>query len=249
MLDERALLTSSDWFESVVARCQVFIGTRMPTEFNIVDVASTLVHNLQDARCPGEDLLLRALLLDVADHWGVALHEDLHRRRHPTPCGFDTATTLRAFLNSARGNAKRGFLEWAQHFRTELHRVHPVSPARLAAAFIREPDGERSDAASLATMLGVSPRQLRRGFLLTFRMPLPEYLRRARLLRALEVMAAQPGKVEPVALEVGYRSKKNFYRVFQQLVGMTPTAFMKLPPESARGLIDSVGSAFRRGPD
>ena len=208
MLDERALLSSSDWFESVVARCQVFIGKPRPTEFNIVDVASTFVHDLPDARCPGEDLLLRALLLDVADRWGVSLHEDVHRRRNAAACGFDTATTLRVFLNSARGHAKRGFLEWARHFRIELHRVHPVSAARLAAALIREPDGERADAASLATVIGVSPRQLRRAFLQTFGMPLPEYLRRARLLRALEVMAAQPGKVEPVASKSGIGARR-----------------------------------------
>jgi AraC-like DNA-binding protein len=221
MMDEPVCLSFSEWFENVVARCQVFIGGRTPTEFDVVDVASTFVGHLPDARCPAEDLLQRALLLDVADRWGTSVHDELHQRANPVPCGFDATSTLRPFLKSGRGNAKHRFLIWARHFRTELHRVHPVSPARLAAAFIREPDGERADAASLAAMLGVSPRQLRRAFLQTFGVPLPDYLRRARLLRALEVMAAQPGKVEPVALEVGYRSKKNFYRVFRQLVGMT----------------------------
>jgi AraC-like DNA-binding protein len=246
MTIERGPLSFSAWFEDVIARCQVFIGERTPTEFDIVDVASTFSCSLPDPRCPAEDLLLRAVLLDVADRWGVSLHEDLHRRANRAPCGFDAASTLREFLKSGRRNAKHGFVEWARYFRAEFHRIHPVSPARRAAAIVRERAGERSDTASLATSLGVSPRQLRRAFLQTFSVPLPEYLRRARLLRALELMAEQPGKIEPVALDVGYRSKKDFYRVFRQALGMTPTAFMKLPPDAARGVIHRTRLAMSR---
>jgi AraC-like DNA-binding protein len=239
MLTEPVPLVFSEWFECVVARCQVFIGERIPMEFDIVEAASAFVEHLPDARCPGEDLFLRGMLLNVAYRWGESLHNDLHRTDRMA-CGFDATSTLRALLSSARGNEKRGFLEWAQRFRTELYRVHPVSPARRAAVLVRERTGIRLDAAGLATMLGVSPRHLRRAFVATFGVPLPEYVRRARVLRALEAMAAEPRKVESVALDVGYRSKKDFYRAFRQLAGMTPTAFMKLAPQSAGDLIDRM---------
>jgi len=246
MLDEPVPLSFSEWFESVVSRCQVFIGEEAPTEFDIDEVASTFVRNLPDARCPAEDLLLRAFLLDVADRWGASLHDDLHERANSASCSFDATSTLRPLLQTGHGNAKHRFLLWARDFPIELHRVHPVSPARQAAAIIRQRAGERSDAATLATLLGVSPRQLRRAFLQTFGVPLPDYLRRMRLLRALELMASHPGKVEPVALDVGYRSKKDFYRVFRQLLGMTPTAFMRLPPDSARSVILHTRLALSR---
>jgi AraC-like DNA-binding protein len=244
MLDEGSPLSFAEWFESAVARCQVFIGTQTPTEFDIVTVASTFVQSLPDARCPAEDLLLRSLLLDVADRWGTSVHADLHQRPNSQPCGFDPTSTLREFLR-ARGNAKHSFMEWARCFCVEFHRIHPLSPARRAAAIIRD-QAERSDASALATSLGVTPRQLRRAFLQTFGVPLPEYLRRARLLRALELMTEQPGKVEPVALDVGYRSKKDFYRVFRQFIGMTPTDFKKLPRESALRLIDRTRAYLGR---
>jgi len=245
-MSNECVLSSFDWFELVIARCQTFIVAQSPTEFDIVDVASTFIRELPDPRCRGEDVLLRGLLLDVADHWGASLHEELHQRSDPARCVFSTTSMLRHFLDRSREAAKPGFLDWARTFRAELHRVHPISPARQAAAFIRERAGERSDAAALAARLGVSSRQLRRAFHLTYGMTLTEYLQQARLLRALETMTSEPGKIEPVALDVGYRSKKDFYRVFRDVTAMTPRAFIRLPTDSKRRLIDRVRSALTK---
>src|SRR5688572_3582076 len=55
------------------------------------------------------------------------------------------------------------------------------------------------------------------------------YIARCRIERAAE--AIQRGeKVEAVALEVGYRSKKNFYRQFRRRFGMTPGTYRRLAP-------------------
>jgi AraC-like DNA-binding protein len=56
------------------------------------------------------------------------------------------------------------------------------------------------------------------------------------------VLREHPGKIEPVALQIGYGSKKSFYDVFERVVGMTPTAFRRLPSDEARRVIDSVAS-------
>lgn len=53
-------------------------------------------------------------------------------------------------------------------------------------------------------------------------------------------MIEEGGKVEPLALQVGYRSKKNFYRIFSQSVGMTPHRFLRLPPDAARDVLESA---------
>ena len=37
-------------------------------------------------------------------------------------------------------------------------------------------------------------------------------------------------KIEAVALEVGYRSRKDFYRVLRQTMHMTPQVLRSLPP-------------------
>lgn len=51
-----------------------------------------------------------------------------------------------------------------------------------------------------------------------------EYLARMRLERAAR-MIRDGVKVEAVALEVGYRSKKNFYRQFRRRFGTTPALY------------------------
>src|SRR5690349_19575828 len=88
--------------------------------------------------------------------------------------------------------------------------------------------------------MGVSAAQLRRTFQQTFGVSLSEYVRRTRLLRALELMLDQHSKVESVALQVGYQSKKNFYRIFKRSIGMTPRAFLSLPPEAAQDLLHAT---------
>jgi AraC-like DNA-binding protein len=53
-----------------------------------------------------------------------------------------------------------------------------------------------------------------------------EYVTRVRLEHAAHLIAGNV-KVEAVALGVGYRSKKNFYRQFARLFGVTPDAFRR----------------------
>ena len=66
-----------------------------------------------------------------------------------------------------------------------------------------------------------------------------ECLTRVRLAHATELI--QNGvKIEAVALIVGYRSKKNFYRVFKQLTGLMPLEFKRLPADSARQIVEAT---------
>jgi AraC-like DNA-binding protein len=54
------------------------------------------------------------------------------------------------------------------------------------------------------------------------------YVTRVRLARAAHLITSNV-KVEAVALAVGYRSKKNFYRQFLRHFGMTPEAYRRRP--------------------
>ena len=59
-----------------------------------------------------------------------------------------------------------------------------------------------------------------------------------RMAHALESVRHET--IEIVARDVGYRSKKDFYRTFKQLTGMLPSQFRRLPSESARRMIQTV---------
>jgi AraC-like DNA-binding protein len=51
-------------------------------------------------------------------------------------------------------------------------------------------------------------------------------------------------QVEAVALRIGYRRTKNFYRAFRQLTGMTPTGFRRLSAERAAAVLEFAKLAF-----
>ena len=67
-------------------------------------------------------------------------------------------------------------------------------------------------------------------------MSIPQYQRTLRLVDALGRVRHE--KVEAVALSVGYRTTKNFYRAFRELTGMTPTGFRQLSSERAAAVLE-----------
>ena len=69
------------------------------------------------------------------------------------------------------------------------------------------------DVRQLAERVHVSPPQLRRAFSKEFGMPLREYFLAVRLVAALEWIATE--KAEAIALEIGYKSKKNWRLIFE----------------------------------
>ena len=49
--------------------------------------------------------------------------------------------------------------------------------------------------------------------------------------------------IEATALEAGYGSKKNFYRAFRRVTGLTPAAFRRLSHERALHVVESLAAA------
>jgi AraC-like DNA-binding protein len=86
----------------------------------------------------------------------------------------------------------------------------------------------------------VTASRLNRAFIREHGYAVPEYQRRVRLLNALEKINEGRVKIEAVALGVGYHSKKNFYRTFQRLTGLTPTRFRHLSRTARIDVIDGM---------
>ena len=76
----------------------------------------------------------------------------------------------------------------------------------------------------LAEILRKQPAHVGRLFRDEIGLTVHEYVTRARVVfGATQVRAGV--KIEAVALDLGYRSKKNFYRQFRRRFGMTPEAY------------------------
>jgi two-component system response regulator YesN len=76
----------------------------------------------------------------------------------------------------------------------------------------------------LAHRLGKQPDSLGRLFYNELGVTVRDCLTRVRMERAEELVRAGV-KIESVALSVGYRSKKNFYRQFRRHFGTTPDEY------------------------
>jgi methylphosphotriester-DNA--protein-cysteine methyltransferase len=90
----------------------------------------------------------------------------------------------------------------------------------------------------LARGVKMSPSGLRLAFRAEFGRTPRDYQAALRLLSAIKEVAS--GKIEAVALVIGYRSKKDFYRMFRSLTGLTPTNFRSLSQDEQRKLISKA---------
>jgi len=95
---------------------------------------------------------------------------------------------------------------------------------RAAAAHTRERLAD-ADFASACGVAGMSERTLRRRFRRDLGMTWEAYRRRARLLRAVELLSETPAPIGAVAAQTGFESQSAFAKAFGELMGETPRAF------------------------
>ncbi len=89
---------------------------------------------------------------------------------------------------------------------------------------IRQNYSQRLTLATLARLLRRQSAYLGRLFREEIGITVHEYVTRARMVFGGAHVRAGV-KIEAVALDLGYRSKKNFYRQFKRFFGMTPEAY------------------------
>ncbi len=101
------------------------------------------------------------------------------------------------------------------------------SPALLRALALTE--AQLREAApsfeEIAAEVAVSPRSLARRFEAELGMTWRQALRRMRMIRAVEALAASSAPVTTIAFEVGYGSLSAFNAAFRDFAGVTPSAY------------------------
>ena len=102
-----------------------------------------------------------------------------------------------------------------------------IAPVRQLLKLINERSAEHISIRALARSAGLQEAYLSRLFRQQMGLGVRDYLTHIRMARAAALIR-NGDKVEAVALEVGYRSKKNFYRQFSRSFGMTPATFREM---------------------
>lgn len=183
---------------------------------------------------PVESLLLRGLLWESAYRIGSALHALEHRNAR-VRCALDEDDMLLTSFASGVLDGRHAFADWATRFCRVLDHLHPPSGARRAAAVIRRTFPQPLNIEDLARSVHMTASGLRRAFHGEFGRSPRAYQAAVRLLHAIEQV--EVGNIEGIALEVGYRSRKNFYRMFKTLTGLTPTAFRTIADNERRDVM------------
>ena len=115
-------------------------------------------------------------------------------------------------------------MNWVDGFCLELSRTHPESLAQRVAALIRAHLESPLRIGEIATEVGAHPSSIRRAVQREYHMSVRAYSCQLRVEYAESLLRAAPpaDKIEPVALAVGWRSRKNLYRAVRKIRGCTP---------------------------
>jgi len=227
------------WLQAAVGWCQRLVAQLMLADVN--DLTAVTTSALHDAPVPVnqlESVVFRAVLLGL----GLRLVRHVHSDAEVSmacPCAAEGEHALIQFWNTLDRDVLQGFAVWMAAFVEAYNRTHPPTVAEQAARVIRHGASERMGAARIAALCTCNVPTLRHAFRRRYGVSLREYQRIARVTCAVPHVRSGV-KIEAVALEAGYRSKKDFYKVFKQVIGLTPVQFRNLPSSRAAQLVSDA---------
>jgi AraC-like DNA-binding protein len=210
-----------------------------------------LLHQLRKASVSRWPALISSFVAHLR-HWDayesialLVLFADLAEHMRQLPQLADRPPERRDYRLSAMWNAvqsastsgemltllERELITWVTtpRARTALVSAH----VQRAKTFVREHHHERVTLKAVGAAVGRQHQYLATLFRQEAGITIHEYLTCVRIRHAWNLIRAGE-KIEAVALLVGYRSKKNFYRQFKSRVGLGPGA---------------CSDAFRKAPD
>jgi AraC-like DNA-binding protein len=227
------------WFGVIVDALQIAAGRVVLLDRIDAQVfLNTLPQSFPPPRCTAERLILHGQLLQFAAESGEAMHARAHRATRNRQCPFVPEVFLKLLWKPRGRRPLEAFHGWVDAFFKRFREVHPVPAATRAAHLIREHHTKAWDVIALSQRVHATAAQLTRDFRREYGMSIRTYQRRISLVIALPRVREE--KVEAIALELGYRSRKNFYLAFKRATGLTPTAFRELPLHQAQRIIDDA---------
>jgi len=175
------------------------------------------------ARAAALTLEAHALVLLLSFMWATVRRLSGHREAQALQVLSDPACFTLPASDVCRRCAEE-ILDWLRD--QEHQRMAHAAHARKVAQFIDEHLHEGVTLQQIARVSGWRRSYLAAVFRRVMGISPHEYIVRARIQRAAELLHAGE-KVEAVMLLVGYRNKTNFYREFKRLVGLTPGQYRR----------------------
>jgi AraC-like DNA-binding protein len=222
------------WLDEVIVRAQTVAADLITADRDQADaILRAFSVSVSVPSAPLDRVVLRSLLLDVAFKSGCTVHARVHAGLE-VRCPFSPSAFLDRFWLVANEDPRERFDRWRMAFFAELNRTHPPSLGSSVGRLVKRDVRTPWALGELGRRFHATPSRVRRAFHDAFGVSVGEYQRLARLSAAMESL--RQDKLHAVALSVGFKSRKNFYRAFARLLGTTPGAFKRLPDEQASDL-------------
>jgi AraC-like DNA-binding protein len=221
----------STWLIAALESCELACS-RLPQcdRADARDLLKSLTQNLQPPNNQAEGLLLRGLVLEVAVRASATQHGRLHAHSSDQ-CGLKVEGLLDDLAFAHQETVLGHFESWQRAFFCALDLAHPSTLGSSIGVLVRRDFRERWNLARLARHFKTSRSSIRKSFREKFGRSVREYQQLARIVASLDDVRSS--KIEAIARDVGYHSKKNFYNAFRRLIGRTPREYRRLPDDEA----------------
>lgn len=169
--------------------------------------------------------VLSTILMDVCGRVVLALHGQ--NPAVPCRCEATIWAHVSRFSQWRDTDPRMAFRAWLDVFFEGVEREHPANCAVRAAQSIRSAPNRPWTVDTIAAAADAKTGVLRREFYARFGVKLTAYVHLVRVTRAVSLLRT-PAKVEAVAWDVGYRSKKDLYAALSRWASSTPTELRAL---------------------
>ncbi len=201
-----------------------------------------------------EALVAAGIVCRFTDRVGQELHRQVHRETPMSGCAFEPERyRVDICVDPERPdtwNAESIVRGWAESYQARLSAAHPLPVSIRAKQFLRASVGKPVSVAAVAREMGCSVAALRRQFSQSGE-SISQCRTHVRLAVAIERLRRTDGKVEAIALEVGWKSKKDLYKALARVAGVTPATLRRLPEERVEAvhakLVHQDRDSRRRG--
>lgn len=239
---------NDDWIARTRARVSDISEQVTSTDVSEMNARLLPIVSAIDAPAdPWHAAWLTLLLIDVCHQILEAVH---HRQSSDETCACHRYlwTRIAEFTRATDRDPRDSFREWLDAFGRQWNREHAPAAAERAAALMRADPANAWRLRELSRATGAPSARLRHSFIARYGLRPSAYLQLVRVARAVDLFRAGT-KVEAIAWDVGYRSKKDLYGALKRWVGATPTELRALPDCEREWLLQQLRARCLSGED
>ena len=174
---------------------------------------------------------------------GARAFDFLFHQTFRVPLCRQVALPSLAFAPDDTADPGRAVNVWAGQFLEAFSARHSWPLAYRAQAYVDDHLTEPLNLAGMSKSLGCSRGALSRAFVASVGRTLQDYHASRRVTIAISMLRNHTWKVDAVALAVGYRSPKNFYRALRDMTGLSPTEIRACSDEAIARVVGALAPA------